>query len=107
MKTADIKFNELCDEIDYWKAKAEYYKQKYEEELESHSKFVNDQLEESKKGVANALMLALSIEDKPDGSISISKENREKLADGYGYRESGPSPFDENGVNKDTGEPSF
>ena len=86
MKTTDIKFYELCDEIDYWKEKAsaaaidvEYWKGEY-------SKQLHEGLISSQKGVANALMLALSVQDGADGSLILDKESRKKLADNYRER---------------------
>jgi len=83
VRTADMKFIELCDEIDYWKDQAEYYKTKYEEEIQRSVEDANRQLEESKRGVANALMFALSVKDNEDGSLSISSEDRKQLAENY------------------------
>ena len=81
MKTIDYKFSELCEEIDYWKDQARYYQEKYEEEVLTRSIESKERLLEAKKGVANALMFALSVEDKEDGSLSISSENRKVLAE--------------------------
>jgi hypothetical protein len=83
MKTVNYKFHELCEEIDYWKDQAEYYKTKYEEEIQRSVEDVNKQLEESKQGVVNALMFVLSVKDNEDGSISISSEDRKQLAENY------------------------
>jgi hypothetical protein len=83
MKTVDYKFHELCDEIDYWKSEAEYWKIQYEEMKKENIKRSNESLESAKKGVANALMFALSVEDQPDGSLKINKENRKNIADKY------------------------
>lgn len=81
MKTADIKFLELCDEIDYWKERAEMWEQRYKQERDENIAFVNNRLEETKKGVGIALMLALSVRDNEDGSLSIGKEDRLMLAE--------------------------
>ena len=83
MKTVDNKFHQLCEEIDYWKKQAEYYKEKYEAEIQRSVKETNRQLEESKRGVANTLMLALCVKDNEDGSLSISSEDRKQLAEYY------------------------
>ena len=43
MKTADLKFNQLCEEIDIWKEEARYWKAKYEKlEQESNEKLNSD-----------------------------------------------------------------
>ena len=83
MKTVDYKFHELCQEIDYWKDQADYYKAKYEEEIQRSVKETNRQLEESKRNVANALMFALTVKDNEDGSLSISPEDRKRLAKNF------------------------
>ena len=83
VRTADIKFMDLCDEIDHWKAEAEHWKREYEEMRAENIKRMNESMESAKQGVANALMFALSVEDKPDGSLSINKENRKHLAERY------------------------
>lgn len=45
MKTINLKFNELCDEIDYWKDEAEHYRLKYEK---LHKEYIG-QLDKSTK----------------------------------------------------------
>ena len=80
MRTVDIKFNELCDEIDYWKSEADHWKSEFEKERDSHIELLNDSIERSRKGIGQALALALVVRDNPDGSLSISKEDRESLA---------------------------
>ena len=81
MKTAGIYFLELCDEIDYWKAEAERWKMECEDERKARAELLNSDMESAKRGVGMALMLAMSIQDNEDGSISISKENRKELAE--------------------------
>ena len=80
MKTIDRKFSELCEEIDFWKGEAKRYKNLYEIEVEKNVDILNKQLKDSQRGVANALMLALSINDNKDGSLSISSEDRKRLS---------------------------
>jgi hypothetical protein len=82
-RTIDIKFSDLCDEIDYWKARtmkaeedADYWKNEYTENL-------NKNLASAQKGVANALMFALSVRDDENGNLVIDKENRKTLAENY------------------------
>lgn len=72
---------DLCDEVDYWKEQAIYYKKQYEDELAATSFRLHADLENAKKGVANALMFALSVRDNEDGSLSISKEDRINLSE--------------------------
>jgi len=79
-RTSDIKFFELCDEIDYWKEQAEHYKEKYETELSERMIDSNQRLKEAQSGVANALLFALSVTDGEDGELIINKENRKSLS---------------------------
>lgn len=80
MPRADRLISELCDEIDMLKEEVRYYKTLYNEERAQYNQHLNESIETSKQGIANMLMLCLSVEDKPDGSISISNENRKRLA---------------------------
>ena len=82
-KTADIKFLELCGEIDYWKERTikaekniEYWKDKY-------SKHINDRIKSAEKGVADAIVFALSVTDDMDGNLIINKENRKILEERF------------------------
>lgn len=83
MKRYEILVADLCEEIDALKESVAYWRNKYESERNERNKESSKRLEESKKGVANALLLALSVTDNPDGSLSISKETREELANNY------------------------
>ena len=83
MKTADIEFSNLCDKIDFWKREAEYYKEKYEEEVRISVRSSNERLKEAQDGVATALMFALSVRDTEDGRLIISPENRKMLSNRY------------------------
>jgi len=83
MKTADLKFLDLCDEIDYWRQRAKtlesdvnYWKNEYQELL-------NGNLKSAQQGVANALLFCLSVKDGEDGSLVIDKKSREQLAERY------------------------
>jgi len=82
-KRIDVMAYELCEEIDHWKSEAKRYKALYEEEVKNYNQMTTERLEDAKKGVANALMFALSVRDNEDGSLSISKENRENLAETF------------------------
>ena len=81
MKTIERKFHEMCDEIDHWKAEAEYWRNEYDNILTENAKRTNEDLEDAKKGVANALMFALSVKDDENGNLVIDKKDRKKLAD--------------------------
>jgi molecular chaperone GrpE (heat shock protein) len=80
MKTIDLKLAELCDEIDFWKAEAKHYKERFENLRNEMIKDSRERLEESQKGIANALMFALSVKDDGDGNLVVSKDDRKKLA---------------------------
>lgn len=82
-KRSDILISDLCEEIDYWKSEANRYKEMFEEERNLRASLINDDIERTNKGVAQALMFALSVKDNEDGSLSISKEDRKTLAENY------------------------
>lgn len=81
MKTMDITFYSLCAEIDNLKEAVAYWKEMYETEKAENNKQLKESLEQSKKGVANALMFAFSASDDEKGNLVISKENRKLLAE--------------------------
>ena len=81
--TIDLKFSDLCDEIDYWKIEAKYWKDEYDNLLKEDIKKSNESLEHAQKGVANALMFALSATDDEKGNLVISKKDRKKLAESF------------------------
>lgn len=80
MKTADIKFLDLCEEIDYWKERAEAAEADAKYWKDEYSKHLSESLASAQKGVANALMFALSVRDDENGNLIIDKENRKELA---------------------------
>lgn len=79
MRTADIKFLDMCEEIDRWKNEAAYYKEKYEEELQRNVEASNRSMQIAKQGVADALMLSLNIKEGDGGSLVIDSAAREAL----------------------------
>ncbi len=83
MRTIEKNIYYLCEEIDELKEQVSHWKKMYEEEKDTNIKQTNERLEETKKGVANALMFALSVKDNPDGSLSISKQDRKELSKCY------------------------
>jgi len=83
MKTTELKFYELCDEIDYWKEKAKKAEDDAQYWKDQYSSFLNESLVSTQKGVANALMLALSVSDDENGNLIIDKETRKELAKNY------------------------
>lgn len=80
MNTADRTFLSLCEEIDDLKEAVTYWKEMYEIEKSENTRQLNESLESSKKGIANALMIALSCSDDENGNLVISKDNRATLA---------------------------
>ena len=83
MKTIDTKFYLLCEEIDNLKEEVEYYKNLYETERADNFKMLNDNIDNAKQGVANALLFALSVTDDENGNLVISKENRKCLKENW------------------------
>jgi hypothetical protein len=81
MRTADIKFHELCEEIDYWKHKAKKAEEEAEYYREEYSKLLNENLARSQQGVANALLFALSVKDDEEGNLILDKDSRKQLAE--------------------------
>lgn len=79
----DILVSDLCEEVDFLRSEINHYKNLYEKEIRLNAKFLNERLEESKRGVSNALMFCLSVQEQPDGSFTISKENRKELANNH------------------------
>jgi len=79
-RTIDYKFAELCDEIDALEGRVEYWESRYNDLMAESIKRTNENIDAAKKGVANALMFALSFKDDENGNLVISKEDRKVLA---------------------------
>lgn len=82
MKTINVKFDELCIEIDYYKEEAKFWKSKYDELNKEYSLHINESLLSAQKGVANALRFVLSVTDDENGNLVIPAENRKTLLEG-------------------------
>lgn len=80
---SEILMVDLCEEIDHWKSEAEYWKGQYESEVKESNRHLTERMAEAQKGIGQMLSLALSVTDNPDGSLSISKENRLTLAESF------------------------
>ena len=84
MSTEDVN-DDLCSPLAHRQnlsaGDSSYWKEMYETERDENNKQLNERLEQSKKGVANALMFALSVSDDENGNLVISKENRKSLAE--------------------------
>ena len=83
MRQVELTIIELCEEIDLLKEERNYWKQLYQTERDERNIELNERMDDAKRGVAQALMFALSVKDNQDGSISISKENRNQLAETF------------------------
>lgn len=80
MKAVERTIYELCQEIDMLREEAKYWKELFEAERKENMDNLNKRLKESKKGVAQALMFALSVKDDEHGNLILPKENRKELA---------------------------
>lgn len=83
MKSFDKTVSQLCERIDNLEAEVEYWKSKYEDETRQRSIESTQRMKEAQKGVANALMFALSVRDDEQGNLVISKEDRKSLAENW------------------------
>ena len=79
-RTIDRTVHHLCIEIDELKEDVSYWKEMYEKERATNIEMVNKGMVDAKKGIANALMFALSISDDADGNLVINKGDRKRLA---------------------------
>ena len=81
MRTVDVKFFELCDEIDHWKrraAEAEKEANYWKTEYHNH---IRTSLVRTNRDIANMLTLALHVTDDENGNLVISKESREEMVE--------------------------
>ncbi len=83
MKTIERNIYQLCNQIDDLKEEVDYWQTKYEEEKAMNNKMLTENLASAQKGVANALMFALSVKDDENGNLVIDKESRKELADSW------------------------
>lgn len=79
--TFDTTVSSLCYEINLLNDELDFYKNKCKELEEEVLLTLSERLKESKRGLGQAIMLALSVAESPDGSLSISKESRKVLAE--------------------------
>jgi hypothetical protein len=56
MKTIDLKFAELCDEIDYWKSEAYKWKNRYIELRQEHTSTVKDSIKHGEAMIGNFVL---------------------------------------------------
>lgn len=83
MKTAEIKFLELCDEIDYWKDEAKKAQKEAEYWKNEYSTHLQESLASAQRGVAQALTIALAVTDDAEGNLVIKKKDRKKIAEEF------------------------
>lgn len=62
MKAIDIKFCELCEEIDFWKAKAEFLEHEYKELLKKYNKVIREDIKRNHKMIGEIFKFALNKE---------------------------------------------
>ncbi len=79
MKRSENLINSLCDEVDRWKEEANFWKEEYEKENELRIQERNERYKQVKYDLGNVLQLAFNLKELPDGSLSISPENRKDL----------------------------
>lgn len=80
MKAIDITVSNLCEEVDFLRAEVAYWKGMYEQEIRERNEETNQRLIEARKGVANALVFALSVRDDENGNLVIPAKERKQLA---------------------------
>jgi len=62
MRTIDLKFQEVCDEVDEWKAEAEYWKKQYKKlQLEYHNN-INESIQDNYNVIGTVLEAMLNPE---------------------------------------------
>jgi len=59
MKTVDLKFLEMCEEIDTWKNEAKYWKDKFDVLDEQQRKDLYERIENSSKRTTQLVKLAM------------------------------------------------
>jgi hypothetical protein len=77
---AEKLFLQLCKEVDYWKDMAESLEYELDAEKKRYNQLIDERLKDSQMQLGNMLTFALAVTDNPDGSMSISKEDRERIA---------------------------
>ena len=75
MRTVDLKFAELCSEIDYWKSEAERYKAMYEEEIAINTAQTKKGIADNMNMVGQILKIALNSEQTENGFLIKNKDS--------------------------------
>ncbi len=74
MLTADIKFFELCEEIDYWKSEAQKWENQYNEMVAKYNTLINDDIKHSQVMIGNLVKLALVSDEEKIKQVFWNKE---------------------------------
>lgn len=73
MRTADIKYINLCDEIDYWKDQAKYWEAECKQAQKEHYKSINHSIDESKKCIGVMLNAVLDPKSSINKRLEVSE----------------------------------
>lgn len=60
IRTADLKFYELCEEVDMWKDESAYWQEKYENLLKEHNDMVRSSIRHNEGMIAGFLKLIIN-----------------------------------------------
>lgn len=83
MKAIEENIYGLCTQIDNLRDEVDYWREKYETLLKEYSEESNSRMQEAQKGVANALMFALSVREGANGDLVIPAPERKELAESW------------------------
>jgi hypothetical protein len=87
MKAADTTINrvisELCYEIDDLKQQIQFWRERYEQEVQERNQETNQRIEQTNKDIGNLLCFALSVRDNENGDLVIPATERKQLAENY------------------------
>lgn len=73
-KTVDLKFSELCEEIDFLKAETKYWKDMYEEINKKYMNLLGSNIKHNEAIMGNILKLCLSMDVKKAKKQFANKE---------------------------------
>lgn len=75
MKKAESLFLELCEEIDYWKSEANYYKEQYEKANKDFQEATTRSINHNMDMVGQMLKIALNSEPSDKGLLIRKSED--------------------------------
>jgi hypothetical protein len=64
MKTVDIEFYKLCNEIDYWEERAEYWEKEYRKMRKKYADLLSESINHNRIMTANILKAYLSKDEE-------------------------------------------